>query len=485
MKRIHIKNAVKTAILVVIFSFTSCSDWLTVAPETELIKDKFWKRTEDVNSALGAAYNALRSASLESLIWGELRADLVVIAGPNFSDYAQIAGSDISPSNKAITWKKYYEAINLANTLMYFDDEVAALDETFTPEMQAAIESEALYIRSMAYFYLVRVWKDVPLVIQASISDTSELYVAKSTEYEILDQVIQDLLLARKTAYKLQFQGTGYFYGRANYYSMTALLADVYLWNEQYQKSIDACDEIINSGLFSLEPAETWFNLYYPGNSMFEGICEIQYDDNLESQENSIYNDLLPLDGRGPQGNVDQQNVNLIMDKEDLRRYNGRGAVWKYVGKDQLGLLLRSFSERDANWIFHRYAEILLIKAEACIEVDRFKEANDLISETMLRAGAPFVEQTDKDLLRELLLDERGREFLFEGRRWFDMLRAAKRNNFENKQLIIDMILSGADIKQQAILRTRVYDTLSYYLPVPERELIFNQNLVQNPFYDR
>jgi len=66
-----------------------------------------------------------------------------------------------------------------------------------------------------------------------------------------------------------------------------------------------------------------------------------------------------------------------------------------------------------------------------------------------------------------------------------DLLRAAKRNNFENKQLIIDMILSGADIKQQAILRTRVYDTLSYYLPIPERELIYNQNLVQNPFYDR
>jgi hypothetical protein len=127
----------------------------------------------------------------------------------------------------------------------------------------------------------------------------------------------------------------------------------------------------------------------------------------------------------------------------------------------------------------------MLIKAEACIELDRFSEANDLISETMLRAGAPFIEQTDKELLRELLLNERGREFLFEGRRWFDLLRAAKRNKFENKQLIIDMILSGADIKQQAILRTRVYDTLSYYLPVPERELIYNQNLEQNPFYDR
>lgn len=485
MKRIHINSAVKTAILIVIFSFTSCKDWLTVVPETELIKDKFWKKTEDVTSALGAAYNALRSASLESLIWGELRADLVVIAGSDFSGYEQIAGSDISPSNDVITWKKYYEAINLANTLMYFDDEVAAQDETFTPEMQAAIESEALFIRAMAYFYLVRIWKDVPLVTRASISDTSDLYVAKSPEHLVIDQIVDDLITARQTAYKLEFQGTDYFYGRANYYAMTALLADVYLWAERYEKSIEACDEIINSGLYNLEPTETWFNVYYPGNSSFEGLSELQYDDNLESQENPIYDNLLPLDGRQPQGTVNRQNLTLIMDQEDLRWYNGKTASWKYQGKDQLGIIPRSFSERDANWIFYRYAEVMLIKAEACIEVNRFRDANDLISETMLRAGAPFVEQTDKELLRELILDERGREFLFEGRRWFDMLRSAKRNNFENKQLIIDMILSGADIKQQAILRTRVYDTLSYYLPIPERELIYNQNLVQNPFYDR
>ena len=485
MKKIHINSAVKTAILIVLFSFTSCQDWLTVVPETELIKDKFWKKTEDVNSALGAAYNALRNASLESLIWGELRADLVIISGSNFSDYAKIAGSDISPSNDAIDWKDYYQAINLANTLMYFDDEVAALDETFTPAMQQAIEAEALFIRSMAYFYLVRVWKDVPLVTQASISDTSDLYVAKSPEHVVLGQVVQDLLHAREIAYKLEFQGTSYFYGRANYYSITALLADVYLWMEQYQNSIDACDVIINSGLFSLELNENWFDLYYPGNSANEAICEIQYDDNLEQQENPIYNNLVPLDGRQPQAQMDWQNINLIMDQEDLRRYNGAGGLWKYYGKDQLGIIARSFSERDANWIFYRFAEIQLIKAEACIELDRFSEANDLISETMLRAGAPFIEQTDKELLREMLLNERGREFLFEGRRWFDMLRVAKRNQFENKQLIIDMILSGADIKQQAILRTRVYDTMSYYLPVQERELIFNQNLVQNPFYDR
>lgn len=490
MKKIHIHSAVKTTILIVLFSFTSCKDWLTVAPETELIKDKFWKKTEDVNSALGAAYNALRNASLESLIWGELRADLTIISGSDFSDYEKIAGSDISPSNPVITWQHYYEAINLANTLMYFDDEVAELDQTFTPELQRAIEAEALFIRSMAYFHLIRVWKDVPLMTEASISDTSNLYVAKSSEHEVISQVIYDLQHAREMSYKLEYQGSNYFYGRANYYSITALLADVYLWAEQYQNCIDECDIIMNSGLYSLEPTETWFNVYYPGNSISEAISEIQYNDNLEKQENPIYDNLIPFDGRQPQAQMDWQNIDLIMDQEDLRRYSSAGpiwggGVWKYAGKDDKGIVPRSYSERDANWIFYRFAEINLMKAEACIELDRFSEANNLISETIIRAGAPFVEQTDKELLREMLRNERGREFLLEGRRWFDMLRAAKRNQFEDKQLLIDMILSGADIKQQAILRTRVYDTLSYYLPVPERELIYNQNLVQNPFYDR
>jgi hypothetical protein len=187
----------------------------------------------------------------------------------------------------------------------------------------------------------------------------------------------------------------------------------------------------------------------------------------------------------GNQAGIDSRNVDRIMQREDLRRFYGKTATWKYAGKDALGLIARTTTERDANWILYRYADILMMKAEACIELNRFSEANGLIAETLLRAGMPYQEETDKELLRQALLDEKGREFLFEGKRWFDLLRAAKRNKFENKHIIIDMILSGADIKQQAILKTRVYDTLSYYLPIPEHELIYNQNLEQNPFYDR
>jgi len=165
--------------------------------------------------------------------------------------------------------------------------------------------------------------------------------------------------------------------------------------------------------------------------------------------------------------------------------FQGKGATWKYQGKDALGLIGRTFAERDANWILYRYADILLMKAEASIELNQFNVANALISETLLRAAMPYEALHDKELLRQELLDERGREFLFEGKRWFDLLRAAKRNNFAKKDIIIDMILSGADIKQQAVLRTKVFDTLSYYLPIAEHELLYNQKLEQNPYYDR
>jgi hypothetical protein len=484
MKKLKIESPFRVVMFIAMMTFASCVDWLSIAPENDLIKEKFWTKTADVEGALAAAYDALRSASMQSLIFGEVRADLVSFTGAPFSSYEQIAASNISPTNSVIDWGNYYTAINLANTLMFFDDEVFEKDQTFTQEMMDAIEAEALFIRSMSYFYLVRLWKDVPLVLEASVSDTSNLYVGKSPENEVISQIIKDLLYAKDMAYTTEFRGTDYFYGRANRYSIIALLADVYLWSEQYQKCIDACDEIINSGLYSLEPTETWFSVYYPGNSPNEGIIEIQYNDNLDNQNNPIYDNMISFSG-GNGVTLETRNINMILDPEDMRRYQGKGAVWKYQGKDQLGLVPRTFTERDANWILYRFADILLMKAEACTELDRFSEASQLIGETLNRAAMPYEDYTDKELLRQEVLDERGREFLFEGKRWFDLLRAAKRNHFAKKDIIIDMILSGADIKQQAILRTRVYDTLSYYLPIPERELIYNQNLKQNPFYDR
>jgi starch-binding outer membrane protein, SusD/RagB family len=468
MKKYKIDIKRILVIVLSIIGFTACNDWLSITPENNLIKQKFWTKTEDVNAALAATYDAFRDGSDVSV-----------------ADYVKIAGSNISETNSKIDWSGYYNAINLANTLMFYSNDVLKKDESFTQRMKDQSDAEALFIRSLSYFYLVRVWKEVPLVIEPSISDTSNLFLSKSPESVVINQIISDLNVAKSKIGPLQYlDRLDYLKGRANKYSIMALLADVYLWSEQYQKCIDYCDSITNSGLFGLESNSTWFDLYNPGNSVVESIFEIQFDDKYDNQENPLYYSLIPLTSQ-VKFSLNDAIIKVLFGNEDLRLCGSNGPIWKYQGLSYNGSVKRNLTQRDGNFIYYRYADILLMKAEALTELDRVAEANENLKKTVERAGMSYIDYGEKSELREAILIERAREFVVEGKRWFDLLRAAKRNHFANKQLIISMILSSADVKQQAILRTRVYDTMSYYLPIPERELLYDQNLKQNPFYDR
>jgi len=485
------KNKIeKFKVIIVSFSLLlflpSCTDWLNIEPENDLIEDEFWTRTEDVEGVLAAMYDALRESSLESLIWGELRGDMVEFSGNVLADYRRIAQSDITTTNEKINWGKYYKTINLANTLMYFSTQVLEKDKTFTERLKQSIDAEAIYLRSLSYFYLVRLWKDVPLVLNPSISDTVDLFIPKSTEHVILNQLIEDLKVAKDMAYTTEYIDDPPFYkGRANKFSILALMADIYLWQEKYQECINCCDSIINTNLFELESYNTWFELYYPGNSMKESIFEIQYNSAYNSQENNIYENVVEIGGGGDM--MPTQNMGELYSINDIRKCSFSSYAdpeWKYIGRDLSGSG-RIATEKDANFIFYRYAEILLFKAEALVELGGIQTVNEILIELAQRAGATFEGSSDIDELRDYILEERAREFAAEGKRWFDILRYSKRDNFKRKQFIINMVLGNAGVKERQVLQTRVYDTMSYYLPIPENELIYNQNLVQNPFYDR
>jgi hypothetical protein len=366
---------------------------------------------------------------------------------------------------------------------MFYNKDVFELDPTFTQDMLNGVDAEALFIRSLAYFYLVRLWKDVPLVLQPSISDTTNIYIPKSPEKVVINQIINDLLRAKDLAYEMEYYGMPEFHGRANKYAIMTLLADVYLWDEQYEKAMSYADSVINTNLFQLEESSELFDVYYPGNAPNEAIFEFQYNNNLDNQRNPLYDNLITTYGP-TQVSLNSPVTNLLFQSDDLRRFFGKQALWKYQGKDGLGQIERTATEEDANWIIYRYADVLFIKAEAAIELNQFDVANNILGDIALRAGISYVYLNDRDALHESLLNEKAREFILEGKRWFDILRAAKRDGFANRQIIIDMILSGADVRLQAILRTKVFDTLAYYLPIHENEINFNQSLEQNPYYD-
>jgi starch-binding outer membrane protein, SusD/RagB family len=481
-----------TAFFLMIFLFSACENWLDIAPEKNLVKNDFWKKTEDAENALAATYSSFRDAALESFVWGELRADMVM-GFPG--DYSPIAVSDINPINKVIDWAKYYKTINLANTLMYYDKAVLENDKSFTQKMKNGMDAEALFLRSFCYFYLVRIWKNVPLVTNPSISDTCDIYPGISDESTIIQQIISDLLTAKDLAYTTEFQSNpAYFKGRANKYSIMALLADVYLWNQQYQKCIDYCDSITNSGLFSITPFDSWFTNYNPGNSN-ESIFELQcVDDGTTDQINPFFKAIAPtytvfinLNNGRTVFSANNKYSNLFSDESDVRTCNGKSPLWKYMGLNVDDNLRRSpVSERDLNIFYYRYADVALMKAEALNELGRVSEALDYVNITYTRAvGLPITGVTDQETMRNVILDERAKEFVLEGKRWFDLLRTAKRNSFQHKEFVTQVILDNADARSKDVVKSKVNDTMMYYLPIPYEELKRNKNLKQNPFYER
>ena len=483
--RIIIHFFLGTLIAVII---TQCTSWLDLEPENDLIEDEFWRRGEDVEAMLAATYNSFRDNALNNLIMGEIRGDMVRFSGSAFSDYNRIAQSDITTTNPKVNWEGYYRTINLANTLLYYTPIVLERDQTFSVDQKEGIEAEVVFIRSLSYFYLVRIWKDVPLVLEPMISDTVNIFLPKSTESEVLRQVVTDLKRAEEMAYQDEFiDNPVYYKGRVNVHSIRALLADVLLWQENYNECIAYCNKIIDSG-FSLESQNNWFRLFYPGNSMSESIFEIQYSTAFK-QTNPLYSNVIRLyTGRADINMTATGNLSPIYNIADIRLLNPDGELAmpgkKYASKD-LFSSYRLPTENDVNFIVYRFAEILLMKAEALAELGKIQEVNELISVVSDRSNGLYEGVGDIDNLRDVVLMERTREFAAEGKRWFDILRYAKRDNFKRKQYIINMVLSNAGVQQRAILESRVTDTMSYYLPIPENEIIYNPKLIQNPYYDR
>ena len=489
-----------------------CSDWLHLEPESELIRDEFWQSGNDVQAVVAGTYKEL-AGSVELLFkWGELRGDLLV-PGTNISTSdRRVMDGFIYPENEINRWNRMYRTINFANTVLKFSPLVVDRDQTFHENESKAFEAEALFLRSLCYFYLVRVFRDVPLILEASENDAQDYYPFVSTEQDIFLRIIDDL----KTAVQflpLSYGKLKYDKGRATKAAAYALMADVYLYFEKYQAAVDACDMVINSGLFGLIDGEDWFMNFFPGNSN-ESIFEVQFDKNLD-QTNRLYSMVAPNPGDGtfPEGN-DEFRVSPYFVKEyekyptDRRAgnrtylaYSGAGwyrfttsyVLWKYVGMEGTpsvvtGAALTGYrvgnKESDANWIVYRYSDILLIKAEALVQLGDYDAAMNLVNRIRERALLPPVTGiNEKNRLEDIILEERTKELCGEGKRWFDLIRLGRRNDYERMDRFIEILAKDKSYEEAQIIRSKYSNPNSWYLPIHKDEIDQNRNLVQNPYY--
>jgi hypothetical protein len=459
----------------------SCSDWLNLLPEDDLVTDEFWMSQEDVESVLFNTYGVFAGEVKTLLMWGELRGGLLSEGRNVPSDAAKILMGDINETNSYTNWSNLYKVINGANQILEYAPPVVDRDPSFSKIELNQILSEALYLRAISYFYLVRTFKDVPLILIPYTTDEQDYYPEKSTEQVILDQIILDLNRALDNA-ALSYNSTESTKGRVTKYAVHALLADVNLWMDNYQETIDQCSEIINSGKYALLGEANWFENFYPGNSN-SSIFEIQFSKSWGTTP-GLYETFSYQKNR--QFIINARIIELF-DPDDVR---GLGAtysnqnleIWKYVGINPLEERGDAFN--DNNFIIYRLADIKLMQAEAMIELNDFESAAGIINEIRLKRGLDEISiEPSTEAFEDELLKERARELTGEGKYWFDLLRIGKRNNYERKEKVIEALILNASAETILALQVKFQDPYSWYMPISRDELQINLNLIQNPYY--
>lgn len=489
----------------------SCSNWLDVRPESEIVLDDFWQNESHVNQVLAACYKSLTEGGsmLHMLTWGELRSDNVTFGSGMPTDMYQILNFDISPSNYYCEWGSMYSTINYCNTLLHYAPGVLEKDANFTESKLKSAEAEALAIRALAYFYLVRTFDKVPWIDAPSIDDVQDYNVPKSEQDVITDQLVEDL----KTAIRYgrdEFDTEENTKGRFTKNGMRALLADIYLWKENYSECIATCDEIMEDPNLELVPGEDVITEVFSNGNSSESIFELQFD--YELNPNNVVNDFYgyyanmrgfwsfpavlvigdysPFEVRVASGYESEDDIRL---KDFLRPIIGGDQyfVFKYAGYMRTEDINENstyyYRSSTPNWIFYRLPDIMLMKAEALVQRDGVSaEALELVNTTYLRSnpesdGLVPSDYSSKYEMETLILRERQRELMFEGKRWFDLMRLARRNESPSSLLafVTKKFAGGASAEYT---KMSVMDAL--YMPIHTRELDANPKLEQNPFYE-
>lgn len=288
MKKCFKKIKIYLAVLLLSLTGAGCNSWLDLLPENDQTSDMYWNTKEDVEAVVMSVYTQSRSCLEKFIQWGELRGDALALGAKATTEEQNIYELQILTTNSICKWKDFYSVIGNANAVIKYGPTVLEKDPTFAPEVMNSYVGEAKFMRALAYFYLVRTFGEVPLVLEPYVDDEKEFTQAKVSEEAVLNQIIADLKEA-VTKCKPGYGDVAKNKGRATCWAAYTLLADVYLWAENYAGALEACNKVITSGQYDLVSKSDWYTLFNPGNSN-EGIFELQWKSPISNNTNNLYN---------------------------------------------------------------------------------------------------------------------------------------------------------------------------------------------------
>ena len=507
--------------LAISLSILGCSD-LEENPLSQLEPNERSVDVETVETTIAGAYGHLSARAFMSRALGltlMLRSDMVDIGNPTTrSERVEHDQFTVSANNPLILnpanpersfWPRLYQMVRGANETLR---EVEVLEEQ-APGVKEEIAARARFIRGFAYYHLVRLFGDVPYLDETTT--TVEASVAPRTAVEtVYTNIIADFEYAKE--WLLDSRSDRALPGKA---AASAYLASVYLTRGEYQQAYNEATDIINkAGMYNLALEPDYRDIFHAVNTdlSLEPIFVIDFvGTNVDDESRDYLAAFTGFYGQAtyyPSGGwsvmVPAQAVYDTWDDGDYRKQvnlddeavdnngnvltftqfsslDGRNANRPHISKytamaSDLPQANTSGRDSHSNYQLMRYAEVLLIAAEAAAELGNTTEAATYVNMVRERArngdGTSAPSTVPADLTSATVadvLEERRLELAFEQKRWYDIVR---------RQLGDEVF--GPNGFETELQGTQNFDpSRDYLLPIPPLEITNNPNLTQNPGY--
>ena len=434
-------------ILICVFLLTSsCSqDFIDLIPTSSVTVDIIYKTDKDFFDALTATYTPIRDQYREFYVFGDIRADdsWVEIAKNNSQSYSDRFTLNSGDGLMNNTWQRYYQAIFRANNLL---SKIESADAAAVPNKNRYI-GEARFLRALCYFDLVRIFGDVP-AITTPVNIQESYSIPRTPVANIYNDIIIPDFLAAEGSLLASYSGSDV--GRPTIGAAKSLLGRVYLTIKDYSKTESKLNEVVSMGYQLVDNFNDLYN--YSSKRHSEYIFNIEYEQGVNGGS-PFTNAFMPnftamtnffgISGYGDEWNCPTRELYDLYDENDERKDISVGVYGGYYNSESVFMPIPSNTNQTytkkyitqnparndsrADWKVIRYADVILMLAEAMNENGKTTDAIPYLNQIRERAGvntyAPTMSQSET---RDAIEKERRLELCFEGVRWFDLVRTGK-----------------------------------------------------------
>ena len=440
------KRIVFNSILLVLscLMLPGCSEKLEVDLESAITANSMWQDESDAKAAIFGAYTRMRETFSTSYIyWGEYRTGLWGPGLETNAGYSNTFTNQLNSSHAQANWKNLYTTINDCNLILKYIPEIIFSNE----QEKDDVLGQAYFIRAFCYYWIARVWGDAPIVLSGFESSAQEdLYPSRQPAEAVFAQVEKDLDQAMQLISDQANQPQ-----LATKSAVNLLQADYYLWMnkvnnagaESLEKAKKAIDQLVASNKHSLQPE---FSSVFDNELNAEIIfCWRMVTDEATGGYPSDY--LVPL--QYISGSLVENPIKvgshqqwvfltpqykelLSAESEDQRTQvsfesffdTGKNTSFQWINK-YAGSWENGTRIFDADLIVYRYADVLLLGAEIENALGNSAQALAYLNTIAKRAYGvenKYIAST-KEALEQAILLERKREFVAEGKLWWDFIR--------------------------------------------------------------